>query len=89
MKKIVSKFLKINAVKFGIAGGIIFSICVIFTTIAGMFGLFQEWAFLIQSIYSSFGYSLSWLGVLLGGIYSFVDGFILTWIFAVIYNKLL
>ena len=82
------KDMKLNALKFGIAGGIVTGIFVALTTIAGMYGYFLEWNFLISSIYGLFGYSTSWTGVLLGAIYSFIDGFISVWLFAWIYNKL-
>jgi len=80
---------KLNALKFGLAGGITAGICVALTTILGIFELFPEYNSLIVSIYGFLGYSISWLGVLLGAIYGFLDGFILVIIFAWIYNKLL
>ena len=83
------KFGKLNTLKFGLAGGIAAAICVAFTTILGIFGFFPEYNSLIVSIYGFLGYSISWLGVLLGAIYSFIDGFIFVGIFAWIYNKLL
>lgn len=79
---------KLEAVKFGLAGGIITALCVVVTIIAGIFGLFPEYNSLIVSIYGFLGYGLNWIGVVLGAIYAFIDGFILTWIFALLYNKL-
>lgn len=81
------KFGKLNILKFGIAGGITTGICVAFTTILGIYGLFPEYNNLIISIYGVLGYSISWVGILLGAIYGFIDGFILTAIFAWVYNK--
>ncbi len=83
------KEVKLNASKFGLAGGIVTAICVALTTLAGIFGYFQEYNSLIVSIYGFFGYSISWLGIFIGAIYAFIDGFILTWLFAWFYNKLL
>jgi len=83
------KFGKFNALKFGIAGGITTGICVAFTTILGIYGFFPEYNNLIVSIYGFLGYSISGVGVFLGAIYGFIDGFLLTAIFAWIYNKLL
>jgi len=80
---------KLNAVKFGLAGGIVTAVCVIVTTIAGIYGYFLEYNSLVVSIYGFLGYSLSWLGVFLGAVYSFIDGFVLTWLFAWVYNKLI
>ncbi|MBT96875.1 hypothetical protein CMI49_02155 [Candidatus Pacearchaeota archaeon] len=86
------KEAKLNAVKFGVAGGITIAICVFFTTIIevlGLFGGLAGWTSLITEAYGSFGYGVSFLGAIFGAVYSFIDGFILTWIFALIYNKLL
>lgn len=85
----LEKFGKLNTLKFGIAAGITAGICVAFTTILGIYGLFPEYNNLIISIYGFLGYSISWAGVFLGAIYGFIDGFILTAIFAWVYNKLL
>ncbi len=84
---------KLNAVKFGLAGGVVTAICVALTTIMGIFGFFPEYTALsfewLESIYGFLGYSgANWLSVILGALYSFVDGFIFVWIFALIYNKL-
>lgn len=83
------KFTKLNKLKFGIAGGITAGICIAFTTILGIYGFFPEYNNLIISIYGFLGYSISWIGVFLGAIYGFIDGFILAGIFAWVYNKLL
>ncbi len=89
VSKSVESTIKLNAGKFAIAGGLTAGICVAITTIAGIMGFFAEYNALIVSIYGFLGYSISWLGVLLGAIYGFVDGFVLTYIFAMIYNKLI
>jgi len=80
---------KLDAVKFGLAGGIVTAICVFLTTVAGIYGYCPECTSLITGIYSGFGYSVSWLGAVLGAIYGAIDMFVLTWLFARIYNKLL
>jgi hypothetical protein len=82
-------FGELNVLRFGIAGGITTGICVAFLTILGVYGLFPEFNNLIISIYGFLGYSLSWIGVFLGAIYGFIDGFILTAFFAWIYNNIL
>ncbi len=80
---------RLDAVKFGIAGGAVTALAVALITIGGIYGYLGNSMNLISDWYGAFGYSVTWLGVLLGGVYSFIDGFILTWIFAWIYNKLL
>jgi hypothetical protein len=79
----------LNAIKFGIAGGIVCAICVMITTLAGIYGYFTEYNSLIISIYGFLGYTISWVGIFIGAIYAFIDGFIATWLFAFIYNKLI
>ena len=85
------KFLKLHPVKLGLAGGIVTAVCVFVITIAAL--LFSDYApgysnLLIQ-IYGFLGYKTSIFGAFLGAVYSFIDGFALTWLFALIYNKLL
>jgi hypothetical protein len=83
------KFGKLNTLKFGLAGGITAGFCMMLTTILGIYGLFSEYNNFIVSIYGLFGYSISWIGVFLGAIYGFIDAFLLTAVFAWVYNKLL
>lgn len=83
------KGMKLDAVKFGLAGGIISALCVALSTILGIFGYYPIHNSMIMEMYGMFGYSASWLGVLVGTIYGFIDGFILVWLFALIYNKLI
>jgi len=80
---------KLEAVKFGLAGGIVSGFCVALTTLAGIFGYCAQCTSLIDGIYGSLGYGVSWMGVILGGVYGFVDGFVFAGVFAWIYNKLL
>jgi len=42
-----------------------------------------------NQIYAIFGLQSNLFAVILTSILSFIDGFILTWIFALLYNKLL
>ncbi len=90
-KKVIAKpkAIKLNAFKFGLAGGIISAICISLCTIVSIFGYSDIQSSIMMDMYSIFGYSTSWLGVLLGGIYGFLDGFFMVWIFALIYNRLI
>jgi len=85
---------KLNAVKFGIAGGIVCAVGAVFTILCGMTGLFSAyWALAspwISSVYGFLGYSgANITSLILGAIYSFIDGFIGISLFAWIYNKLI
>jgi len=79
---------KLNAFKFGIAGGIVYALLVFFIIVFASY--FPTWESLINECYKMFGYTSSnLLGIILGVVYAFIDGFILTSVFAWIYNKLL
>ena len=82
---------KLNAIKFGIAGGIITVICVFFTGLSTLIGpgYVPSLTNFFAQIYSIFGLQANVFALTLTSILSFIDGFILTWIFAWIYNKLL
>ncbi len=80
-------FAKLHPVRLGIAAGIISAICAVLITLFASY--FPICATFLLSIYSNFGYSLSFIGAILGMIYIFIDTFILIWLFAIIYNKLL
>jgi hypothetical protein len=82
---------KLHAVKFGIAGGLITALCVFVVTILGT--LFSGYAshstWILQEFYGFLGYKVCIGGALLGAVYGFIDGFIIIWFFAWVYNKLL
>jgi len=80
------KYLKLNSVKFGLAGGIATALCVLVTLLSSSFGYAVDAGNIILGIYGFLGASLSTWGIVLGTIYSFIDGFVLTWIFALLYN---
>jgi hypothetical protein len=82
---------KLHTFKFALAGGLITAICVFISVLAAMIwsGYASNFMSALSSIYGPLGFSVSFLGLILGTIYAFIDGFILTGIFAWIYNKLL
>ena len=79
--------MKLNIKAFGLTCGILWGLAVLLSTywiiIIGSPGSTLA---LIQKFY--FGYSVSWLGGIVGLIWGFVDGFICGAIFAWLYNKL-
>lgn len=85
------KKLKIDTIKFGIAGGLIIAICFFLITIAGIIwsGYASHSTWMLIEIYGFVGYNVSVLGAFLGAIYGFVNGFILIAVFAWIYNNLI
>ena len=81
---------KLDAVKFGVAGGIATVIWIFSMGLMAL--LFPEAIPSITSffnqVYGFFGLQANFFVLLVMSIGSFIDGFILTWIFAWIYNKL-
>ena len=81
---------KLDAGKLGLASGILFAACVfLMTLLATWIGYGQHCALSIQDIYGFLGYSISFVGAILGAIYAFIEGFVFAWLLALIYNKLL
>lgn len=77
----------LNPKKLGIAGGILWSICLFICTILAMYtGYAKEFLNIMISIYP--GYSISWFGSIIGLVYGFFDAFIGLFLLAWIYNKL-
>jgi len=84
------KFAKLHPVKLGLAGGILTAICIALTLIgAQIFANVLPSTFgLIMEIFGLFGSKL-WVQLVLGTADAFIEGFIITWLFALLYNKLL
>ena len=86
------KYARLNPMNFGIAWGIISAICVFFTTIISIIAPGSDYALLatnwLEAVYGSLGYSASYSGIIIGAVYGFIDVFIISFLFALIYNKL-
>jgi len=81
------KFSKLHASKLGIAGGLVSAIAILFIILFA--NNFPSCATLIKEAYSIAGGGLTGTPAFLSLIYAFIDGFVITWLFAVIYNRLL
>ena len=80
--------MKLDAVKFGIAFGIIYALTFFLLALAAaLFGVGGEMIKLIESFY--LGVSASFLGAIAGAIWGFAIGFVFFWLGAIIYNRLL
>lgn len=78
----------LQAKKLGLAGGIIWGLCLFFTTIISIYtGYAKTFLALMSDIY--LGYSISGWGCVLGLIYGFLDGFIGLFLLAWLYNKMI
>lgn len=79
--------MALNAKNFGLAGGIFWGACLfIWTLVSAATGYSAEILNLLATVYV--GYSVTWLGSIIGLIYGFIDGFIALFIFAFLYNWL-
>lgn len=77
----------LNPMKLGLAGGILWGLCMFICTILSMyFGYSTSFLNMMIDVYP--GYAISWGGSILGLVYGFVDGFIGLFLLAWIYNKL-
>lgn len=87
----MTKFGKLHAIKFGLAGGVITVICMFVTGLVILIGpgFVPGLTNFFTQFYGIFGLKANLFAVTLTSILSFIDGFLLTWIFALIYNKLL
>ena len=82
-------YLKINPLKLGISGGIIGGLVAFLTTILGVLELSNTANFMAQTFWGVYGYSVTLPGAFIGLIIGFVYAFILLWLGALIYNKLI
>jgi len=85
-------YSKINKVKFALAAAIIMAAFILILTLIAViepFGHHPQITSLFSTVYGGIGYSVTYLGALIGAAYVFVDTFILMWIFAWLYNKLI
>ncbi len=78
--------MKLNATAFGLACGILWGVTVLLATIWVALAGGGEHLLLLRRFY--FGYSVSYLGGILGLAYGFIDGFIGGWVLARLYNWL-
>lgn len=82
--------MKLSAFSFALAGGVFLVIGVALLTIASRLGISGAHAATngLTAIWGPFGYAVSWLGLLMGIIISFIAGFITFGLFGIIYNSM-
>ncbi|MGC9309645.1 MAG: hypothetical protein ACP5D2_03045 [Candidatus Nanoarchaeia archaeon] len=85
----MTEYLLLNPLIVGVSGGIIGAIIVFLTTITGILGYSKVARILEKTVWKRYGYRVSFGGALWGGIIGFVYGFLIWWVFALIYNALL
>ena len=77
--------MRLNQVALGSAAGIVCGAGLFLTTLAVMLLGGGEHLILLKKFY--LGYSISFVGAILGLVYAFVDGFIGGWLVAFLYNR--
>ncbi len=80
---------KLNALKLGLAGGIVGAIVVFCSTLLGVYGFSQAADSMANTMWANYGYSVTWGGAFIGLIIGFAYAFVLVWVVAMIYNRLL
>lgn len=82
---------KIDSLKFAISSGIVIAVCFTLTTFLAILNVpgYTYFALQLENIYGFYGYSISYLGLLTGAIYGFIEGFVWLGLFALVYNKLM
>ena len=78
--------MRLNAKAFALTCGVLWGATILFAT-AWLLIFGYQGQLMQQLDHFYFGYSVSWLGAVIGGIWGFCDGFIGGWVFAWLYNK--
>jgi len=80
--------MKINALRFGVALGLVYGVSLVFLAwLAWWFQYGNVWVDFLATVY--YGYAASFPGGVLGFFWGFVDFFVLGFVFAWLYNRLL
>jgi hypothetical protein len=78
--------MRLNTRAFALACGVVWGSAILLATVwLVAFGFHGQLMQQLDHFY--FGYSVSWLGAVIGGIWGFCDGFIGGWVLAWLYNK--
>lgn len=82
--------MKLNTVSFAITGGLFMAVCIALVTIMSRLGVDGAHAMTngLIKMMGHFGYSVSWLGLLMGILLAFIKGFVVFGIFALVYNSM-
>ena len=81
--------MRIDTYKLALAGGIYGALLGGGATILALLGMpgFPEFTGSLVRLYGFYGYSVSWVGVIVGAFWGFVELFLHLAVFAWIYNK--
>ena len=81
---------KFSALRFAVAAGLFVSVHAVMVTVGALMGIpgMRPFAEFLTEFYGPYGYSISWMGILMGAIFGFSEGFIHLGIFGLIYKWL-
>lgn len=82
--------MKLNALKFAVAGGIYLALMAVLVTLASLLAIpgFPPFTRILTDLFSAYGYSVSGAGLLVAAVLGFVEGFVHLGLLAVLYNLL-
>jgi hypothetical protein len=83
--------MKLNALKFALAGGLYLAIMAVWATLASLLGIpgFPQFTRILTDIYGAYGYSVSPAGLVPSAILGFLEGFVNLGVLALLYNTLI
>ncbi len=83
--------MKVDSWRFAFAGGIYAGTVVVLATIASIFRIpgYPPFTKILADFYGPYGYSATWRGLVPGAFWGFIEGFVHTGLFAIIYNNLI
>jgi hypothetical protein len=83
-------FMKLSAFSFALAGGVYTAIAMAFMTVCSRLGIDGAHAITngLTKMFGNFGYSVSWVGLVMSIILGFIVGFLAFGLFVLIYNSM-
>ena len=88
-KAVIKKIPKRDVGRHALASAIVFGgLMLIISLLNRFFSLFGQFSTILFNVYGGIGYDMTILGVVLGTVYAFATGYIISWLYSTIYNIL-
>jgi hypothetical protein len=83
--------MMLNTPRFALAGGLIAAVALALQTALAILGVpgFRPVTDLLTAWYGPYGYTVTWMGVLVGALWGFVEGVVWLGALSFVYNRLL
>jgi len=85
----MAEYMAIDALKLGLAAGIVWSIITFWTTLNAIHGKSKAYKTLEATTWGKWGYTNTWKGAFIGLILGFIYAGLITGIVALVYNWIL